>query len=162
MHLFVIICIIGVIILGIEAIAKLFRQEKANKYKKEELKAQLDSAFETHSQNLDELGNKYNKLYSEFCEYKQESQAALAEMEKYTDKVIDLSNRIMAFDNDFDEKLILWCKMLNNADNTEKVREQIKKHIELDIKFKNDLRLEQEQRQAEIQNIIRKNLGLGQ
>lgn len=155
-----IIIVIGVILLSIKVITDLFTKKRANRDKRAEINTKVQRAFIEHSSNIKEMQDKYDKLYSEFLLYKKETEKSLQEIETYTDKIIDIGNMIIAFDDDFEDKLSLWCDLLNNPNNSEAVKKQIKEHIIQDNKFKEEIKLEREQQRIKRQKLKRLSFGL--
>ncbi len=151
---------VGVILMIIEAIVSLFKKQKENKAKKIEINSKIKNAFETHEKNIDELQQKYNNLYSEFMDYKKEAEKSLSEMGEYTDKIITISDKIITYDDDFEKKLYLWCDLLNNPNNSENVRKQIKEHLDRDIKLRDEINLEQKQKEIQHYRNLRRNFDL--
>ncbi len=155
-----IIIIIGVVLLNIKVISDLFAKKKANRDKRTEINTKVQRAFIEHEKNIKEMQDKYDNLYSEFLSYKKEAEKSLEEIETYTDKIIDISNMIIAFDDDFEDKLNLWYDLLNNPNNSEAVKKQIKEHIIQDNKFKEEIKLEREQQRIKRQELKRLSFGL--
>ncbi len=110
--------------------------------------------------DLKNMEERYYKLYNEFVEYKQQTENAISEMSKYSDKIIEISDKIIAFDDDFEEKLNVWCDLLDNPENSEAVKEQIREHLERDIKLTKDIKAEHEQQRMQRQQNIRHSFGL--
>lgn len=159
-HLITIVITVGVVYLSIKVIAELFKKKKANRDKKNEINFKIQNAFEAHENNIEEMQKKYDKLYSEFIAYKRETEKSLSQMEEYTDRIIKISNEIITFDEAFEEKLSLWCDLLNNSENSETVKKQIREHLDIDIKFRDDIKLEQEQQRIQRYQNIRHSFGL--
>ena len=155
-----IIIVIGVVILNIKVITDLFAKKKANRDKRTEINTKVQHTFIEHEKNIKDMQDKYDHLYSEFLSYKKEAEKSLEEIETYTDKIIDISNMIIAFDDDFEDKLNLWYDLLNNPNNSEAVKKQIKEHIIQDNKFKEEIKLEREQQKIKRQELKRLSFGL--
>lgn len=159
-YLFVLILLIGVIFLGIKWIEKFFKKKKSNKKKREEIDSKIDDAFETYSDRLEQLSKDYEDLYSDFIEYKKASEKAIEEMEKYSNKAINICNEIIDFDKTFDEKLKLWSELLNDPANNHKVQKSIEEHIRYDIKLHKDIVRQQNEERISCNKRIRQYLGL--
>ncbi len=74
---------------------------------------------------------------------KQGIEKAISEMAKYSDKIIEISDKIIAYDESFEHKLYVWSELLNNPENSDAVKEQIDKHLHLDIKAIQNFKEEQ-------------------
>lgn len=159
-HLLLIIVIVGVILLNLKIITELFNKKKANEKKRAKINSDVQMAFKEYKKNLRELQDKYQKLNTSFISYKNKVEQTISEMQEYTDNIIKMSNEIITFDNDFEEKLYVWCDLLNNTNNCEVVKAQIKEHLERDIKLKENIKQEQERQRIQRQQSIKKSLGL--
>ena len=155
-----IIILAGVILLVIKAAASIFNKEKKVTEKEKQIYSDFQSAIKKYKQDLKNMEERYYKLYNEFVEYKQQTENAISEMSKYSDKIIEISDKIIAFDDDFEEKLNVWCDLLDNPENSEAVKEQIREHLERDIKLTKDIKAEHEQQRMQRQQNIRHSFGL--
>lgn len=158
--LLIIIILAGVILLIFKALSDLFKKEKNNTEKEKQIEADFLSAIANHEQNLKDMENKYSELYNEFVGYKQQVEKAISEMAKYSDKIIEISDKIIAYDESFEHKLYVWSELLNNPENSDAVKEQIDKHLHLDIKAIQNFKEEQKRKQIEREKIIYRSLGL--
>lgn len=158
--LLIILILAGVILFMFKALSDLLKKEKNNTEKEKQIQADFLSATANHEQNLKNMEKKYNELYNEFAEYKQQAEKAISEMAEYSDKIIEISNKIIAYDESFEHKLYAWSELLNNPDNSETVKEQINKHLCQDIKAIQGFKEEQKRKQIEREKAVYRSLGL--
>ena len=159
-YLLLLVLLIGVIFLSVKWIEKFLKKKKSNEKKRKEIDTKIDDAFETYSDRLEQVSKDYEDLHSDFIEYKRASEKAIEEMQKYSNKAINICNEIIDFDKAFDEKLKLWSELLNDPKNNQKVQKSIEEHIRYDIKLHKDIVHQQNEERISCNERVRQHLGL--